>query len=98
MIEGLADHSPYLWRLISADPARLALGIAYRGRAYLGWQSQPGGRTVQDALERALTAFAAVPSVLLAPVSNVALDRAARGLGKTFWFGPFKINFYGRSA
>jgi len=26
------------------------------------------------------------------------LDRAARGLGKTLWFGPFKIGFYGRSA
>jgi glycosyltransferase involved in cell wall biosynthesis len=27
-----------------------------------------------------------------------ALDRAARGLGKLCWFGPFKIRFYGRSA
>ncbi|MFZ5668997.1 MAG: glycosyltransferase family 2 protein [Pseudomonadota bacterium] len=27
-----------------------------------------------------------------------ALDRAARGLGKTFWFHPFKMQFYGRSA
>jgi succinoglycan biosynthesis protein ExoM len=26
------------------------------------------------------------------------LDRAARGLGKTLWWGPFKIGFYGRSA
>lgn len=26
------------------------------------------------------------------------LDRAARGLGKTFWWGPFKIHFYGRTA
>lgn len=26
------------------------------------------------------------------------LDRAARGLGKTLWFGPFKIQFYGRTA
>ena len=26
------------------------------------------------------------------------LDQAARGLGKTFWWGPFKIAFYGRSA
>jgi hypothetical protein len=26
------------------------------------------------------------------------LDRAARGLGKTFWGGPFKIHFYGRTA
>ncbi|AYV48066.1 glycosyltransferase family 2 protein [Caulobacter flavus] len=26
------------------------------------------------------------------------LDRAARGLGKTLWWGPFKIRFYGHSA
>ncbi|MBX3608181.1 MAG: tRNA pseudouridine(38-40) synthase TruA [Piscinibacter sp.] len=40
---------------------RLALGISYRGSAYQGWQSQPGGRTVQDSVERALSDFAAVP-------------------------------------
>ncbi|MEY4754467.1 MAG: hypothetical protein RJA44_2142 [Pseudomonadota bacterium] len=40
---------------------RLALGISYRGDGYLGWQSQPVGRTVQDALETALGRFAAVP-------------------------------------
>ena len=40
---------------------RLALGISYRGRGYNGWQSQPGGRTVQDHLERALSQFAAAP-------------------------------------
>lgn len=40
---------------------RLALGLSYRGGAYLGWQSQPGGRTVQDRLEAALGSFAAVP-------------------------------------
>ncbi len=26
------------------------------------------------------------------------LDRTARGLGKTFWWGPFKIQFYGRTT
>jgi succinoglycan biosynthesis protein ExoM len=26
------------------------------------------------------------------------LDRAARGLGKVLWWGPFKIQFYGRTA
>ncbi|WP_395687101.1 tRNA pseudouridine(38-40) synthase TruA [Caenimonas koreensis] len=38
---------------------RLALGISYNGQAYEGWQSQLSGRTVQDNLEKALTAFAA---------------------------------------
>ena len=40
---------------------RLALGIAYRGSAYRGWQSQPDGRTVQDQLERAMSQFADQP-------------------------------------
>jgi tRNA pseudouridine38-40 synthase len=40
---------------------RLALGVSYRGGAYCGWQSQPGGATVQDRLEAALTAFADQP-------------------------------------
>lgn len=40
---------------------RLALGISYRGQAYNGWQSQPRHPTVQDALEAALTQFAATP-------------------------------------
>jgi tRNA pseudouridine38-40 synthase len=38
---------------------RVALGLSYRGTAYKGWQSQPGGGTVQDALEAALGRFAA---------------------------------------
>src|SRR4051812_12494919 len=36
---------------------RIALGLSYRGTAYQGWQSQPGGRTVQDVLEAALRTF-----------------------------------------
>lgn len=39
----------------------MALGVAYDGRAYQGWQSQPSGQTVQDRLEAALTAFADMP-------------------------------------
>jgi tRNA pseudouridine38-40 synthase len=37
---------------------RIALGLSYRGAAYHGWPSQPDGRTVQDHVERALSAFA----------------------------------------
>jgi len=40
---------------------RIALGIAYRGSAYRGWQSQPGGQTVQDHVDAALLAFADQP-------------------------------------
>jgi tRNA pseudouridine38-40 synthase len=35
--------------------ARLRLLIAYDGRPFAGWQSQPSGRTVQDTIELALT-------------------------------------------
>ncbi len=37
------------------DMRRLRLTIAYDGRPWLGWQSQPGGQTVQDKLSAALT-------------------------------------------
>jgi tRNA pseudouridine38-40 synthase len=40
---------------------RVALGVSYRGEAYQGWQSQPGGLTVQDRLEAALSQFADLP-------------------------------------
>ena len=37
---------------------RIALGIEYSGRPFTGWQSQPDGRGVQDAVERALAVIA----------------------------------------
>jgi tRNA pseudouridine38-40 synthase len=47
----------------SGPGRRVALGISYRGTAYRGWQRQPGGRTVQDAVEQALTKFVDAPVV-----------------------------------
>ena len=40
---------------------RIALGLEYAGTAYTGWQTQPDGRGVQDALERALAHIAGNP-------------------------------------
>lgn len=54
--------------------SRIALGISYRGSAYHGWQSQPGGNTVQDHLERALSTFADVP------LSTVCAGRTDAGV------------------
>jgi len=37
---------------------RIALALEYDGSRFLGWQTQPGGGTVQDALEAALATIA----------------------------------------
>ncbi len=36
---------------------RLALGLEYDGTDWSGWQTQPGGNTIQDQLEAALLKF-----------------------------------------
>ena len=40
---------------------RIALGVQYDGRDWLGWQSQPSGKTIQDTLERGIAKFADQP-------------------------------------
>ena len=40
---------------------RIALGISYDGSHFSGWQTQPAGSSVQDALQRALTEFTKHP-------------------------------------
>lgn len=40
---------------------RIALGLEYDGGRFSGWQSQPSGNTVQDALEGALACIAGTP-------------------------------------
>lgn len=53
---------------------RIALGLAYDGAPWLGWQTQPGGRTVQDRLEAALEAF------LTTPVATICAGRTDTGV------------------
>jgi tRNA pseudouridine38-40 synthase len=53
---------------------RIALGIAYDGRPWQGWQKQTHGQTVQDALERALTAFVG------SPINTVCAGRTDTGV------------------
>jgi tRNA pseudouridine38-40 synthase len=53
---------------------KIALGLEYDGSRFLGWQTQPGGGTVQDALEPALAAIAG------APVGVTAAGRTDRGV------------------
>ena len=54
--------------------SRVAIGLEYDGSCFLGWQTQPGGGTVQDVLERALAAIAG------APVAVTAAGRTDRGV------------------
>ncbi|MFZ6658821.1 tRNA pseudouridine(38-40) synthase TruA [Undibacterium sp. TJN19] len=42
---------------------RLVLGVQYDGTSWQGWQTQPSGNTVQDALERALSRFTGAVSI-----------------------------------
>ena len=44
--------------------SRVALGLAYDGSAWQGWQTQPHGQTVQDTLEAALASFCGVPGTV----------------------------------
>jgi glycosyltransferase involved in cell wall biosynthesis len=46
----------------------------------------------------AFGALAGVKWLLRSPSFAFSLDRAARGLGKTLWWKPFKIRFYGLPA
>jgi len=43
---------------MATEPKRWALGLEYCGTGFCGWQSQPSGRSVQDALEAALREIA----------------------------------------
>jgi tRNA pseudouridine38-40 synthase len=53
---------------------RIALGLEYDGRAFCGWQHQPGGCGAQDHLEAALARFVG------APVEVVAAGRTDAGV------------------
>ena len=57
-----------------APRQRIALGVAYRGTGYHGWQSQPDGQTVQDRLELALSTFAG------ASISTLCAGRTDSGV------------------
>ncbi len=62
---------------------RLALGIAYDGSGFCGWQSQPSACGVQDALELALAKIALHPIRLHAAGRT---DTGVHGLGQVVHF------------
>lgn len=57
--------------------ARIALGIEYDGSGFCGWQTQPAGCAVQDALEHALAEVAGHP------VATICAGRTDAGVHAT---------------
>ena len=45
---------------------RIVIGLEYRGVGFCGWQSQPQGCGVQDALEAAVSAIAGAKTAVVA--------------------------------
>lgn len=62
---------------------RIALGLEYDGSGFAGWQSQPQGGTVQDALESALAAIAGEP---LRVICAGRTDAGVHALGQVVHF------------
>lgn len=47
--------------MVNGEIMRVALGLEYNGKDFCGWQSQPNGLGVQDALENAIQKIAIEP-------------------------------------
>jgi tRNA pseudouridine38-40 synthase len=62
---------------------RIALAIEYAGDAFCGWQSQPSGCGVQDALERALGEIAGER------ITTIAAGRTDAGVHATSQIAHF---------
>lgn len=62
---------------------RIALGIEYDGSGFLGWQTQPGGGSVQDALEGAI---AGIAGHAVRVVAAGRTDRGVHALGQVLHF------------
>jgi tRNA pseudouridine38-40 synthase len=62
-----------------ADPVRLRLDVRYDGSDFSGWAVQPGRRTVQETLERALSTVLRVPPPRLTVAGRTDAGVHARG-------------------
>ena len=101
--------APEAWVLEHPEPSRLNLGYALRrafaygqGPSYACISRRPPDRLgvaywmgVGLGQTTVFGVLAALKWLAHAPDRAEALDRAARGLGKVLWFGPFKPKFYG---
>jgi tRNA pseudouridine38-40 synthase len=71
-----------------ARAGRIALGLAYDGARWQGWQSQPGGRTIQDQLEAALGAFAGTASGVIRCTCAGRTDAGVHALNQIVHLDP----------
>ena len=61
------------------DTCRIRLDLSYDGAGFHGWASQPGLRTVQDEVERALATVLSLPAVRLTVAGRTDTGVHARG-------------------
>jgi tRNA pseudouridine38-40 synthase len=59
---------------------RIALGLQYDGSTYSGWQTQSNGNTVQDELEKAISAFIGDQASKSHPVNTITAGRTDAGV------------------
>ncbi len=59
---------------------RIALGLQYDGSPYSGWQSQVNQKTVQDELEKAISAFVGCVALKSKPVRVITAGRTDTGV------------------
>jgi succinoglycan biosynthesis protein ExoM len=104
--------APEAWVWEDPQPTRLSLTYAIP-RAFAYGQGPTEACAAQDPPDRVGVARWMVIGLLQAAAYGLlaglkratgakdyafVLDKAARGLGKTLWWGPFKIQFYGQRA
>jgi len=59
---------------------RIALGLQYDGSAYSGWQSQVNQNTIQDELEKAISAFVGIDAHQTNPIRVITAGRTDSGV------------------
>lgn len=69
---------------LDAFEQRVRLDVAYEGTGFSGWAMQPGRRTVQDELQRALATVLRVPSVALTVAGRT--DAGVHAVGQVAHF------------